>query len=138
VTVKDSLFKYLNLVISKVSIDKENDVKYLLDQSKPYSETALEYGVSKAIISRIKAQNDPNRPCSEPGRPKILKNRDVARLVRLVTLGAVESVQKASYTIETTLGRPVSRSTLSRALQSAGLHAKKKLIKPTLTDRQSD
>jgi hypothetical protein len=52
-----------------------------------------------------------------------------------VTLGAIESAQKASKIIETTLDRPVSRSTVSRALHSAGLHAKKKLIKPTLTDR---
>jgi DNA invertase Pin-like site-specific DNA recombinase len=59
----------------KLSIDKENDVKCLLDQGKPYTEIARECGVSKATISRIKAQYDPNRPCNEPGRPKILKNR---------------------------------------------------------------
>jgi transposase len=84
-------------------------------------------GVNKATISRIKSQYVPNRPCNEPGHPKSLKNRDVARLVRQVTLGAIESAQKASKTIDTTLDGPVLRSTVSRALHSAGLHAKKKV-----------
>jgi hypothetical protein len=62
-----------------------------------------------------------------------LKNRDVARLVRQVTLGAIESAHKASKIIGTTLDQPVSRSTVLRALHPAGLDAKKKLFKPTLT-----
>jgi DNA invertase Pin-like site-specific DNA recombinase len=62
---------------SKLSIDKENDVKCLLDQGKPYSVIARECGLSKATRFQIKAQYDPNRPCNEPGRPKILKNWDL-------------------------------------------------------------
>jgi hypothetical protein len=96
---------------------------------------ASKCSVSKAAISRIKAQYDTHRPCSETERPKVLKNRDVTRVVRQVTLGVIESSQKASKIIGTTLDKPVSRSTIPKALHPAVLHAKKKFIKLTLTDR---
>jgi hypothetical protein len=89
----------------KLSIDKEKDVKYFLEVGKPYTGLARGYGVSKD-----------------------LQDWDVARRVRQGALGAIESAQKASKIIETTLDRPVSRATVSRAVHSSGFNAKKKLI----------
>jgi hypothetical protein len=77
VTKKEILIKDLNLIVGKLSIDKENDVKMSFRSSKPYAEIARGCCVRKTKISRIRAQYDPNRPCNEPGRPKVLKNRDV-------------------------------------------------------------
>jgi transposase len=102
--------------------------KFLLDKGNLYTVITRECGVSKATIYGIKAQYDPNRPFNEPGRPKILKNREVAQLVRQVTLGAIDSAQKASKIIDATLDKTVSTTTVSRALHSAGLHAKKKKV----------
>jgi uncharacterized protein YerC len=75
VTVKYSLFRDLNLIMRKLSIDKEIDVKCLLDQGKLYTEITRGCGISKATVSRIKVQHGSDRPCNEPGHPKILKNR---------------------------------------------------------------
>ncbi|XP_063902560.1 uncharacterized protein LOC135122298 [Zophobas morio] len=105
------------------------------NKGKPYTEIARKCSVSKATISRIKAHYNPDRPCSEPGRPKVLKNRDVARLVRQVTLGAIESAHKASKIIGTTLDQPVSRSTAFTSDLALSCKEERK-FEPSLTGKK--
>jgi hypothetical protein len=52
----------------------KKNLKCLLDQGKPYADISRGYGVSKTITyPKLKLNMNPNRPCNEPGHPKVLK-----------------------------------------------------------------
>jgi DNA invertase Pin-like site-specific DNA recombinase len=65
VNIKDSLFGDLKLIMRKLSIDKESDVKCLLNQGETYTEIACGCDVVKTTLSRIRTHYDPNRPCND-------------------------------------------------------------------------
>src|SRR4051812_41847865 len=121
--------------MKKISVQLYDRILCLLDNGLSTRQIASELGVGHMTVSRICSATRPNMTQSSGGRPPKLNATDKRHLVRMVTLGKVDSAVQAAQELRNTAGTKVSNTTVHQVLRQAGLRALVKKKKPKLSPR---
>ena len=114
----------------RLSKEKIDNIKALLESGYSYNEITKRCKVSVASVSRIKLKYLAQLPYSTAGRKKVLTDKDISHRVRLMTSGKIKTVTKLRKDLMDNYNINVSERTLRRRLNEAGLKATHRVKKP--------
>ena len=121
-------------MVKKISQRVQNDISSLLFQGKSTAEVARRFGVGKSTVHRI-GQSKKIVLKAKSGRKKILTERQEKFCAKKIISGEAKSVVQITKILETDHKTKVSRKTVARALNKAGLKAGEKKKKPGLSQK---
>lgn len=118
-----------------LSEDTKNDIRSQLLAGDSTRQIASRLGISPMTVSRVRSEDLPGIALPSGGRPKKLSPRNVHYATRLITSGEVDTAPEVARALQDVTNKPVSPSTVRRALKNVGMKAAVKQKKPRLLPR---
>jgi len=115
--------------------DKIHNIEAMLSPQLGVRKIAAQTGISKTSVNKIRKTHRPDMPSSKGGRPKKLTAQDKRLCVRSITSGTAETATDVAKLLQNDLEIRVSRQTVSRALEEAGMSSAEKQKKPKLSPK---
>ena len=122
--------------MKKIPIELRNSIIHALGSSTSDRMIALEFGVGRTTVGRIRKEICGKTPVPQKkGRPRKLTMRDEQWTVRQIKTGKTENATSLSKQLKERGIATVSPKTVRRTLKRAGLKALVKQKKPKLINR---
>ena len=111
------------------------DVINLVQNGLSDRQIAVQTGLGRSTVQRIRKKWHPEHPTPAPGRPRILSATQERIIVRSITSGKADTSETVRKAINTEHGILVSTQTIRNILKKNGLKAGPKIKKPLLSAR---
>ena len=118
-----------------ISEEKKKLAVNLLREGCSVREVAIDVGISKSSVSRIRSNLSDLPKVSRKGRPASLSNRDKRKVVKLVNDKNVDTAEQVNRELRANTHINVSTRTIRRVLKAEGYVSCRKKKKPLLTKR---
>jgi transposase len=121
--------------MKKLATDTRNSIVSLLNTGFSARQIAVQLGISRGSVDRIRNEVMPNANKSAGGRPSALSAQDQRSLVRWATSGRADTAVQLQQELLNVVGVKVCSQTVRNSLKEAGLKAVVKKKKPLLFPR---
>ncbi len=118
----------------KISKNKSNQIKDLLNQGKTIRNIASQQNVSPSTVHKV-SKNTGIKSQGSKGRRKKLNHNNISLCVRLLTSNQVKTASNLSKYLKENLDIDVHRSTIARSLKERGMKSGEKKKKPLLSKK---
>jgi transposase len=116
-----------------LAYDTQQNILSLLGQGLSTRQIARQCNATKSTVQKLRKKHLPGLPLSRGGRPEKLSPQDKRFCVRAVTSGRIDTAVAAAERLREKTKMKVSKWTVRRVLQKAGLKSQKKEKKPKLS-----
>jgi transposase len=120
-------------MVPKIKISKRQHVVHLLSDGHSIREVANLAVISKSSVHRIATEEGIDLSAHTGGRPRILSDRFVRKLVRDATSGRLPTAVDVAHDANVAIGIHLHPSTVRRAFRRSGLRAIRKKKRPRLS-----
>lgn len=122
--------------MKRISQNKENDVRQLLQSGLSLRAVATQAHVSLATVQRVQRDGCIDRNRLHAGRPCMLTTRMKKTMTRYIVRDKLGTAVQVKRAVLRDFGMFVSADTVRRGLREGGLRAIEKKKKPALTEKQ--
>lgn len=119
----------------KTPPQKSNNAISLLLQGHSCSQVAKRLSISATTVKKIRKAHFPGLGKPKGGRPRLLTEQAERHIVRQITSGELDTAAAVRRELAKDQGVQLSADTVRRALKRAGLRARAKVKKPTLSEK---